>query len=254
MAQTYAEETLARAVRVLGNVRADDDDRENAATVVQTLLQRVHPTEADLTDVIGALSRALDVDMAVRRILGQLQRLPRPHVESLTRGVERLLEHAFRNGLHHYPLRELIFAALEEPAWGARIRDEWAKAAFSNAVKELPRIRYPVALLVSAWLSERGAISEWMREIVEERPDLISSTLLPPATRWQLHHAVPSVGGWKSLADMRTTKPVLEPSMFGPRLDVAVDTLEQAIGEMTAEATSMVLRRWLHELTGVTPG
>lgn len=250
---TYAEETLARAVAVLGDLRAEEDDREDAARVVQILLRRAYPTEADLSDLLSALSRALDIELAIRRVLGELQRLPRPQVEGLGRGVERLLEQAFRSGHHDYPLRELIFAALEEPAWAARIRDEWAKAAFSSAVKELPRIRYPVALFIAGWLSERGAIPEWMREIVEERPDLISSTLLPPATRWQLHHAVPSVEGWKSLAGMRGTKPVLEAPTFGSRLDVAVETLEQAIGENTDEAARGILARWLHELTGATP-
>lgn len=248
----FAEEMLVRATVVLGDVDTNEDDREDAARVIQAILLRAHPTERHVTDVISALSRALDVELATRRVLGELQRLPRPQVESLARGVERLLEQAFRSGDHDYPLRELIFAALEEPAWAARIRDEWVKAAVSSAVEELPRIRYPVALLISGWLSERGAAPEWMRELVEERPELVSSTLLPPATRWQLHGVAPSVEGWKSLTGMRGMKPVLEPAKLGDRLDIAVTTLEQAVGETCNGPTAAVLQQWLCELTGVT--
>ena len=51
---------------------------------------------------------------------------------------------------------------------------------------------------------------------------------------------------------MRSTKPVLEPQIFDGRVDVAVDTLKQAIGETVDERTRAVLRRWLYEVSGTT--
>lgn len=252
MDRTYAEETLARAVVVLGDVRADDDDREDAARVIQVLLRPAHLTEADLADVLRALSRALGVHLAIRRVLGELQRLRPAEVEKVGRGVEHLMDQAFRAG-EHDALRELLLVALDEPAWASRIRDDLGMAAFTHAVNDLPASKYPVAFLVAGFLSERGEVPEWMRETVEERPELVSLALLAPATRWQLHHAAPSVSGWKSLAGLRGTKPVLEPPTFGSRLDVAAETLQQALGETVDETSRSVLRRWLVELTGAAP-
>lgn len=250
--QTYAEETLARAVRVLGDVRADDDDREDAARVIQVLVRPAHPTEADLASVLRALSRALGVHLAIRRVLGELQRLRPAEVEKVGRGVEHLMEQAFRDA-DYDALYELVQVALDEPRWSPRIRDEWGKAVFKNAVDRLPEKKYPAALLVAGWLSERGEVPDWMREAVEERPELVSLALLAPATRWQLHHAAPSVAGWRGLAGMRGVKPVLEPPAFGFALDAAVETLKQAHGETVDEAARSVLRRWLVELTGAIP-
>ena len=88
-----------------------------------------------------------------------------------------------------------------------------------------------------------------MAEIVEERPDLVTSAALPPATRWQLHRAAPSAAGWRSLASVRGCDPIVEASTYGSRLDVAVETLGQALGECP-DAGKVGLRRWLHELTG----
>ena len=77
--------------------------------------------------------------------------------------------------------------------------------------------------------------------------------LLAPATRWQLHHAAPSVSGWKSLAGLRGTKPTLEATTFGSALAVGVETLQQALGETVDETSRSALRRWLVELTGAAP-
>ncbi len=252
MKQTYAAVNLAHAIRVLGDVHAEGDDRENAARVIQVLLLRAHPTEADLADIIRALSRALGVHLAIRRVLGELQRLRSAEVEKVARSLEHLVVHALQEG-HDDALYQLVLITLEEPAWASRIRDECGKAVLVAVIERLPGSKYPVALLVGGWLCARGDVPEWMRELVENRPHLITSSVLPPATRWQLHRASPSVAGWRSLADLRGEKPVLEASSFGPGLDVAVDILQQAVGETPDEARKSVLGRWLHELTGSVP-
>lgn len=241
-----------RATAVLGDVRAADDDREDAARLIQNILLRAHPTERQLADLITALSRALDVHLALHRVLGELQRLRPAEVDRVAGGLERMMRKAFRADRGDV-LCTLIVAALDVPPWSARIRDRWAEAAFRHAVNDLPNSKYPAAFLVSGWISAHGVVPEWMRTVVEERPDVVASTGLPLATLWQLHTAVPSVAAWKALAESHRTKPVLEPAQFANQLDIAVETLEQAIGETSDVAANAVLRQWLHELTCVTP-
>lgn len=252
MDQTYAEQTLRHAIRVLGDLRADDDDREDAARVIQAVLRRACPSEADLTDLLVALSRALHIHLAIRRILGELQRLHPPHVvEKVGRGVEQMMRQAFGAG-DYGALHEVLLVALDAEAWASRIRDVWGRAALGWAIEQQPVEKYAAPLLISSWVHAFGVTPDWMIEIVEERPNLVTSGALPVATRWQLHHAAPSVSGWASLAELRGTKPVLEPSNFGSQLDIAVTTLDRAYGEATDEARKTTLRGWIHELTGTT--
>lgn len=249
---SYAERTLRHAIRVFGDVGADDEDREDAGRVVQAILIRACPTEADLADLISALGRALDVDLAARRVLGEIQRLrPSNVVERAARGVACLMEQAFRAG-DHEALAELLLVALDEPVWTPKVRDEWGKAAVTSAVNQLPD-RYPVVLLVSGWVHAFGFVPPWLGEIVEEHPDLVTSTTLPRETRWILHRAAPSVTAWTSFATALGWTPTLEPELFGHEADVAVETLHQAIGESTDEAARLRLRLWLRELTGELP-
>lgn len=249
---TYAEETLARAIVVLGEVHAPDDDREDAARVIQALLSRACPGEAALADLLSALGRALHVELAVRRVLGEVQRLrPDALVERVARGVERLMAQAYEGG-DHEALAELLLVALEEPRWLPRVRDEWGKAAVTWAVSRLPE-RYPLVLLVSGWVHAFGAVPDWMGELAEAHPDLVTSPRLPREVQWTLHRAAPTSAGWRSFASALGWTPTIESALFGGNLDVAVDTLEQAIGESTEESARLRLRLWLRELTGTTP-
>lgn len=250
MDRTFAEDVLARAVAVLGDVRAADDDREDAGRVIQAILLRAHPTEADLADLIGALGKALHVDLAVRRVLGEVQRLQPPQVvERAGRGVQRLMAQSFHDG-NHEALAELLLVTLEEARWLHIVRDEWGKAATTWAANGLPGRKYPLAPLVSGWLHAFGKVPTWLGEIAEAHLDLISSSLLPRETRWQLHRAAPSVHGWRSLVSGLGWTPVIEPTLFDHEADVAVETLRQAIGESTDEATRLRLCLWFRELTG----
>ena len=133
------------------------------------------------------------------------------------------------------------------------IHDEWGKAATTWAINRLPEGKYPASLLISGWVHVLGRVPSWMTELAQEHPELVTSTLLPPATRWRLHAASPTVAGWHHLAGVRGTPTTIEPALFRHTADVAVQTLEQALGESTDDAKRLVLRRWLYELTGVTP-
>lgn len=250
--RTYAEEVLAQAAAVLGDVRADEDDREDAARVIQAILVRACPSEADLADLLTVLGRALHVHLAVRRVLGEVQRLkPSAVVERAGRGVGRLMDRAHRDGDHEV-LCELILVVLEDERWHKWLRDEWGKAAVTWAVNRLPN-RYPVVLLVSGWVHAFGLVPGWLGEIAEAHPDLVTSPRLPRESRWILHRAAPTVVGWKNLASENGWTPLVGPALFGHEADVAVETLQQAIGESTDEAARLRLRVWLHELTGEMP-
>lgn len=249
---TFAEETLARAVAVLGDERGDEADREDAGLVIQAILVQACPSEADLTDLLVALSRALDVHLAIRRVLGAVQRLKPPAVvERAGSGVERLMDRAHRDG-EHEALAELLLVALEDERWSRFLRGEWGKAAVSWAVNGLPARKYPTALLIGGWLHAIGRLPPGLRELVEEHPDLVTSAVLPRETRWQLHRAAPTVAGWRSFACALGWMPVIEPALFGHEADVAAETLQQAIGESIEESARLRLRLWLRELTGTT--
>lgn len=248
---TFAEETLARAIVVLGDVHAPDDDREDAARVIQALLSRSCPGEAALADLISALGRALHVDLAVRRVLGEVQRLrPDAVVERAARGVERLMAQAYEGG---EALAELLLVALEDGRWARLSRDEWGKAAVTWAISRLPDGKYPAALLVAGWLHLRGKVPSWLGELAEEHPGLVTSTSLPSATRWTLHTAAPTVAGWHHLAGARGVPAAIEPALFGDKADVAVETLTVALGENMHQVKRASLEAWLRELTGTVP-
>lgn len=250
---TYAEETLTRAIVVLGDVRAEDNDREHAALVIGTLLRNgcAYPGEADVTNLFSALARACDVYLAIRRVLDGVQRLqPDTVVERAGHGVARLMDRTFRDG-DHDALCELILVALEDERWTRLLRDEWGKAAVTWAVNRLPN-RYPVLLVVSGWVHAFGLVPDWMGEIAEAHPDLVTSPRLPREIRWILHRAAPTAFGWRSLANALGWTPIVEPALFGREADVAVETLQQSIGETTDEGTRLRLRIWFRKLTGTT--
>lgn len=247
----FAEETLVRATAVLGDVAAEEHDREDAARVVQAILIHACPSEAALADLFCALGRALRVPLAIRRVLGEVQRLrPDVIVERAWHGVERLMDRAHREGDHEV-LAELLLVALEEPKWSRRLRDEWGMAATTWAIEELPN-RYPVVLLVSGWVHAFGFVPAWMGEIVEVHPEVVTSPRLPREVRWILHRAAPTVAGWKSFASALGWTPTIEPALFASEAGVAIQTLAQAVGEATDEGARFRLRGWLHELTGQT--
>lgn len=250
---TYAEKTLARAIVVLGDVHVPDDDREDAARVIQAVLVRACPSEVDLADLLSALGRALHVELVVRRVLGEVQRLrPDALVERAARGVERLMAQAHQSG-DYEALAELLVVALEHERWARLLHDEWGKAAVTWAVSRLPDRKYPAALLIGGWLHAFGSVPSWMRELAQEHPALVTSTSLPSATRWTLHTAAPTVAGWHHLAGARGVPAAIEPAIFGDKADVAVETLTVALGENVDHVKRASLEAWLRELTGTMP-
>ena len=112
--RTFAEDVLARATVVLCDVRAEEGDHEDAARAIQALLVQACPSERDLSNLISALGRGLDVHGALRRVLLEIQRLGPAHVvERAGFGVARLMAQAHQAG-DHEALGELLLIALED--------------------------------------------------------------------------------------------------------------------------------------------
>jgi hypothetical protein len=250
---TYlAEESLARAVAVLGDARRDHDEREDAACILQLVIRRMHPSEAALVDVFHALSRSLDVYLAPRWILGAISSLRPPVVEKLAGGVERLLQREYLAGRFDI-LADVLLVVLDEPIWAARLREEWMRAAIAAALERLPESKTTIALLIGGWVLARGEALEWIADLVEERPELVTTGMLPVATRWVLFRIRPHVAGWKSLAVARGPCPALDAAYFNHQASVAVDTLEAAIGQTPDDARRLTLARWLVAVRGSMP-
>jgi hypothetical protein len=244
---------LRRAISVLGDTRADAEDREDAANVVRIMLPRARPTEADLADVISALERALHVSSAVRRVLMSIRSMsPVMTAVHAGHGVERIMARVHRDG-DHEALAELLVATLDEHRWRGWIRDEWRKAAMTWATNRLPESTYCAARIIEEWLCTHGVVPGWMAELAEAHPDLISSSFLSCEAKWRLHSAAPTVHGWRSRANENGWTPVVELALFGEQADIAMQTLRQAIGESTDEAARLRLHLWFRELTGTAP-
>lgn len=249
MIQSFAEETLARALAILGDARCDEDERADAACVLQVILRRVYPTEAEISDVMRALSTALDVPLAARWVLGGLVSLRPPVVGRLAQGIERLLEREYVAGRLEN-LAEVILVVLDEPVWAAVVREQWIHAAVADALQRLPESKTLIALLVGGWILARGDELGWVADLVEEHATLVTTGLLPIATRWHLHRAAPTVAGWRALSSARGPCPELDAALYGSRADIAVETLELAIGQTPDESRRITLARWLLALRG----
>lgn len=247
MIQPFFEETLARAVEVLRDVRRDDDERADAACVLQVILRRMHPTEAEISDIMRALSTALAVPLAARWVLGGLSSQSPPIVEKVAGGVERLLQREFMAG-RCSTLQELLLVTLDEPVWAMRIRTEWMAAALAEAVGRLPEAKSTAALLIGGWLIARDEDLGWLVELVEERS--VTTGLLPVATRWHLLRAAPSVAGWRALASARGPCPEPDAEHFGTRIKIARESLEQALAEAPDGSCRLTMARWLVALAG----
>lgn len=243
MAVYFAEEALARAIAVLGDEHREDAEREDAACVVQLLLRRMQPSEAEIVDAFHALSRSLEVHLAPRWILGALASLRPPVVDKLAGAVERLLEREHVAGRFEN-LADVILVILDEPIWAVRIRAEWMRAAVAAALDRLPDSETTVALLIGGWALARSDDLGWIADLVDERPELVATCLLPVATRWLLLRAAPSPGAWLSVSSARGTCPNVDAEFFGPRLEAARESLARALADAPDDSSKLALSRW----------
>jgi hypothetical protein len=90
-----------------------------------------------------------------------------------------------------------------------------------------------------------------MAAAIELRPELLLAAHLPSRWVWPLHLAAPTTRGWQLLAGhVLHAGHVIEVAAFGSELDVALETLDRALGEERRSAERLTLARWLAEIGG----
>jgi hypothetical protein len=163
--------------------------------------------------------------------------------------VERLAARVHQERLGP-TLLALVTVMQSTPEWCLRVKPAWLAQALELAMVER-RSHAAAASLLYASLSEREPLAPEIREVLERNPGLLGSAGLPPWLSWRIQRAAPTVRGWRVLA----AKPwrgneVPSAASFGAEFDVAIETLEQAVGEQPKGAPRIILARWLVELRG----
>jgi hypothetical protein len=247
---SYAEETVARALRVLSDPHASVVDREQAAAVIGIVSRKAQLDERLASDLLNVAALWLADTQVVWLLLRTLEaRSGHEGAEKLAPGVARLTARAYEEGLAA-SLLALVTMMKCTPEWSSMVKPGWLARALELAMVER-RSHAAAASLLYASLSEREPLGPEIREVIERNPTLLGSAGLPPWLSWRLHQAAPTVRGWRVLA----AKPwrgneVPSAASFGGELDIAIETLEQAVGEQPKGAPRIVLARWLVELRG----
>jgi len=250
----FVRRQVAAALSVAAD-GASEGERGAAAKVVRALLGAfLHDRldEVQATDMANVMGRRLDEGQVVGHLLRALV-VGSAAPEKLTVGIERLADRAAEGGARE-SLWHLVCAMLEGPAWRACVREGLAREALAVAVNPPTSFTAIPERLIRAWLDLHGSVPDWMADVVEQRPDLLSSPHMPSRWVWPLHAAAPTTTGWHLLAGSLNQKcQPLEAVVFGPELDVALETLDRALGEERDPARRIALAGWLAELGGPLP-
>lgn len=249
MDKSFARCTLAHAVAALEDPSLDDGDRRDAALTVgfvATILDA--PTEAELTGVLRVAPRAFDDSVATEALLRALATFSADR-DCLGASVAKLARRAF-DDLEEEALFFVVVAMLGIAPWRRHLRDEWCAAAVAWTLRDWPDDEWHAGIVVRRALEACGAVPAWLRVQVEAFPELVASRAVSARDAWRLHAAAPSVAGWNFMFDRRLDDAVIAPASFGASFDVAVESLEQAIGEAPSEIRRIALARWLVLLRG----
>jgi hypothetical protein len=208
--------------------------------------------EAVLSDLVRAAERWLARPKIVGAIFRALRTRTTPRrAADLALGVERLAARAFEQKLTT-SLSVVVRSMQDEPAWCSRVSPAWFAIALENAItrKAVPLIES----LLYGWVrSGRDAEpGPELRECVERNPQIFTSTMtLAPFLCWRLQQVVPTTAGWRALAaDRSRAGDVPSAELFGSELDLAIETLEVALGEEAEGARRVILAGWFAALGG----
>jgi hypothetical protein len=252
--EPFVRRQVAAALSVAAD-GASEGERGAAAKVVRALVGAfLHDRldEVQATDIANVMGRRLDEAQVVGHLLRALV-IGSPNPEDLTVGIERLTDRAAEGQLREC-LWHLVCGMLESPIWRTCVREEWAREALAVATNPPPSFTVIPERLIRAWLDLHGSVPAWMTEVVEQRPDMLLSPHMPSRWVWPLHAAAPTTRGWHLLAQSPHHKcQPLEAVVFGPELDVALETLDRALGEEADNARRIALAGWLAEVGGQEP-
>ncbi len=250
-AEPYVRSKIGDALGVVTR-GTTEGERIAAARIVRALVGSFLHDRLDetlTTDIMTVLARRLDEGQVVSHLFRALA-IGAPDAGRLTVGLERLAGRAAESGMRE-SLWHLVCGMLEVPAWRERVREGWAREALALVTDSSPTFPVSAERLIRAWLDLHGTVPEWMAPTIEQRPDLFASPHMPSRWVWPLHTAAPTTRGWHLLAGLakHTCQP-LDAAAFGPQLDVALETLDRALGQERDPARRIALAGWLAELGG----
>ncbi len=237
--------TSALAVIDHGTTSAERAAAASVLRSVTTSLLRGRFDERLTTDVLNSLALRLDDPDVVRELLHAVVK-GCWECSKIGFAIERLAGRAFERNLAG-SLWHLVRIMLQTIPWQAHVRDRWAARAFdfASTSQQQPEV------LIRPWLDLHGAVPSWMAAGVGMKPDLLVSPYVVSRWVWPLHMAAPTTRGWLLLAgDAHHKDHTLDAAAFGLQLDVALETLDQALGEERDAAIRLVLARWLVDLGG----
>jgi hypothetical protein len=197
------------------------------------------------TDVMNLLALRLDEPEVVHEllralVLGSFQR------SDVGFAVARLAGRAAERKLAA-SLWQIVRVMIETVPWHESVQEEWAATALDFAVSS----GCETERLIRAWLDLHGSVPAWMAPAVEQRTELLVSPHMPCRWVWPLHAAAPTTKGWHLLAGSADHQcKSLDAVAFGSTLDVALETLDRALGEERDPARRLALAGWLTELGG----
>jgi hypothetical protein len=234
---------LVRALAIVRDADADPAVRERAAMFAGSTYRHLPgPAEADTEALLASAGTALEHPGVVRWLANAAFATVEIR-ETVLAPVKALADQAYREG-HYGAFLWLIGDLLRH---GQEVEASSFDVAFRLAVDDPAAA--PAAML-ARWLARGGGISSALREIIAEHADpLLENHNLSNALLVQIHTEVPTVDGWTTLIHrlgVGAGLPMM-PAAFGPRLDEARRTLEEAIS--TSDKPSKVtLAGWLVEI------
>lgn len=243
---SYAPQVFAEALGRIGRRELGAIEREQASAILRFIARYVPLDERVVTDVMNVLSGQLSDDRVVCNLVYAVRRSS--CAMKLASGLHRLASRAHRE--RHWASFVTIVSAMQETrAW----RDHVTEGFFVDAVEHaVGQDRWWLAAnLIHHRLHEVEDVPVGVGDVLEAHPRLLQERPVTASQAWRLHRARPTPRGWQVLATTPTTSDcVVSPSAFRSELDVAIDTLEAALGSEPEGARRVTLARWLAELRG----
>ena len=242
----YAQRCFAGTLAMLLDGSLSPPEREHAAFVARYVARHVIFDERLATDVMRVIAIRLEEPSVVNALVHVLRRCA--DRGKLAAGLQRLAFAARQDG--HWEAFVIITYEMQEiREWRSHITDDWFAECMHHVVRQ-ERL-WIAAGLVSNRLQGHDIVPDHLRDLVQQYPALLGIRPLASSEAWQLHQACPTPQGWRVLATEPTRRDyVAAPGEFGSELDVAIETLEAAIGKEDVSQTRTILTRWLHELGG----
>ena len=244
----YGRRCFGGTLAMLRDGPLSPSEREEAASVARLVARYVVFDERLATDVMNVIASRLEEPRVVNNLLRTLRRCP--DRGRLAAGLQRLALAARQNG-HWEAFVMITYDMQEVSAWRSHLTDDW----FTECVHHVVRQDRPwiAAGLLSNRVQAHDIVPEYLRDLVQQYPFLLGIRPLASSEAWQRHQSRPTPQGWRVLARASLRRDyVAAPAEFGSELDVAIETLEAAIGAEGSAVTREVLTRWLRELGGGT--